>query len=132
VLVPPHPGITSATGLLATDLQHEYVATELHALRSLDRERLAARFGELAAEAVAQLDADRVPEDRRLVLRLADCRYAGQGYEVRFEVPPGQIDDAWVDGLQEGFHRAHEREYGHRFDAEIEVVNIRVVAIGRI
>src|SRR5207245_9697966 len=42
VLVPPHPGITSATGLLATDLQHEFVATERHALRPLDRERLAA------------------------------------------------------------------------------------------
>src|SRR5438876_3818966 len=83
VLVPPHPGITSAMGLLATDLQHEYVATERHALKTLDRERLGARFEELTAEAVAQLGADQVPEDRRLVRRLADCRYAGQGYEVR-------------------------------------------------
>src|SRR5439155_8547078 len=132
VLVPPHPGITSATGLLATDLQHEYVATERHALKTLDSERLAVRFDELAAGALEQLDADQVPEDRRLVLRLADCRYAGQGYEVRFEVPAGRIDDAWVAELQEGFHAAHEREYGHRFDAEIEIVNIRVVGIGRI
>src|SRR5204862_2538054 len=29
-------------------------------------------------------------------------------------------------------HAAHEREYGHRFDAEIEIVNIRTVGIGRI
>ena len=132
VLVPPHPGITSATGLLATDLQHEYVATERHAMKTLDRDRLAARFDELAAEAVAQLAADRVPPERRLMLRLADCRYAGQGYEVRFEVPSGAIDDAWVADLKEGFHAAHEREYGHRFDAEIEIVNIRVAGIGRI
>src|SRR3989454_8333664 len=93
VLVPPHPGITSATGLLATDLQHEFVATERHTLKSLDRGRLAARFEELCEQAAAQLEADRVPEDRRLVRRLADCRYAGQGYEVRFDVPPGVIDD---------------------------------------
>jgi 5-oxoprolinase (ATP-hydrolysing) len=132
VLVPPHPGITSATGLLATDLQHEYVATERHAVKTLDRERLAARFDELTAEAVAQLDTDRVPEDRRLVRRLADCRYAGQGYEVRFDVPAGAIDDAWVERLQEGFHAAHEREYGHRFEAEVEIVNIRVLGVGRI
>src|SRR5205807_1089930 len=83
----------------------------------------------LAADAVAQLDADQVPEERRLVRRLADCRYAGQGYEVRFDVPSGEIDDAWVEELQDAFHAAHEREYGHRFDAEIEVVNIRVVGI---
>ncbi len=40
VLVPPHPGILAATGLLATDLQHEFVATERHALKSLDATRL--------------------------------------------------------------------------------------------
>src|ERR671938_464642 len=57
VLVPPHPGILSATGLLATDLQHEYVATERHALKSLDRPRLATRFDELCAEAAARLEA---------------------------------------------------------------------------
>jgi N-methylhydantoinase A/oxoprolinase/acetone carboxylase beta subunit/N-methylhydantoinase B/oxoprolinase/acetone carboxylase alpha subunit len=132
VLVPPHPGITSATGLLATDLQHEYVATERHVLKSLDRTRLAARFDELCRQAADQLEADRVPEAGRLVRRLADCRYTGQGYEVRFDVPPGEIDDAWVEQLKDAFHRAHEREYGHRFDAEIEIVNVRAVGIGQI
>jgi 5-oxoprolinase (ATP-hydrolysing) len=132
VLVPPHPGIIAATGLLATDLQHEFVATERHALKSVDIDRLRTRYDELQAQAVAQLRADGVPEDRRLVRRLADCRYAGQGYEVRFDVPAGEIGEGWVDELKAAFHRAHEAEYGHRFDAEIEVVNIRVVGIGRI
>ena len=132
VLVPPHPGIIAATGLLATDLQHEFVATERHALKSLDAPRLGARFDELEAQAVAQLDADEVVADRRLVRRLADCRYAGQGYEVRTEVPPGGVDEGWVEELQVRFHAAHEAEYGHRFDAAIEIVNVRVVAIGRV
>jgi 5-oxoprolinase (ATP-hydrolysing) len=132
VLVPPHPGIIAATGLLATDLQHEFVATERHALKTLDVERLRARYDELSAQAVAQLDADGVDEDRRLLRRLADCRYAGQGYEVRFDVPAGTIGDGWVEELKEAFHRAHEAEYGHRFDAEIEIINIRIVGIGRI
>ena len=43
VLVPPHPGIIAATGLLATDLQHEFVATERHALKSLDARTARAR-----------------------------------------------------------------------------------------
>ncbi|HET9938295.1 MAG TPA: hydantoinase B/oxoprolinase family protein, partial [Gaiella sp.] len=132
VLVPPHPGIIAATGLLATDLQHEFVATERHALRGLEAARLTARFDELEAQAVAQLDADEVADDRRLVRRLADCRYAGQGYEVRTEVPPGAVDDGWVEELQTRFHAAHEAEYGHRFDAAIEIVNVRVVAVGRV
>ena len=132
MLVPPHPGIIAATGLLATDLQHEFVATERHQLKSLDEARLTARFEELAAQATAQLDADAVPDERRLVRRLADCRYAGQGYEVRTEVPAGPVDAAWVEELKERFHRAHEAEYGHQFDAPIEIINVRVVAIGRV
>ncbi len=132
VLVPPHPGITSATGLLATDLQHEFVATERHSLKSLDRARLGARLDELAAQAAEQLERDGVPDDRRLVRRLADCRYAGQGYEVRFDIPPGELDDGWASRLADAFHAAHESEYGHRFEAEIEIVNVRAVGIGRI
>ena len=126
------PGIIAATGLLATDLQHEFVATERHALKSLDRAQLSARFDELVEQAVAQLDADAVPADRRLVRRLADCRYSGQGYEVRTEVPAGPVDERWVEELKERFHAAHEHEYGHRFDATIEIINIRTVGIGRV
>ena len=132
VLVPPHPGILSATGLLATDMQHEFVATERQPLASLDRARLVKRFEELTQQAYARLDADGVAEGDRLIRRLADCRYAGQGYEVRFDVPAGQIDDAWIVALAEGFHRAHEAEYGHRFDAPVEIINIRTIGIGRI
>jgi 5-oxoprolinase (ATP-hydrolysing) len=132
VLVPPTPGIIAATGLLITDIRHEFVATERHSLATLDRARLQTRFDELAAEAMAQLERDSVPEAMRLVRRLADCRYAGQGYEVRFDVPPGRVEDAWIAELQEAFHRAHEAEYGHRFEAQIEIINIRVVAIGRV
>jgi 5-oxoprolinase (ATP-hydrolysing) len=133
VLIPPHPGIVAATGLLATDLQFEFVGTERQAVATLDVPRLQAKFDELVAQAIGQLDADAVPEDRRLIRRLADCRYAGQGYEVRFDVPAGNPDrPGWSDELVEAFHVAHVGEYGHRFDAPVEIINIRVVGIGRI
>jgi 5-oxoprolinase (ATP-hydrolysing) len=130
VLVPPHPGITSATGLLATDVVHEFVATTMQPLRALDPERLAQTYAELEAQATRQLATDDYTGERALVTRFADCRYAGQGYEVRFEAPPGAIDDDWIARARDGFHLAHEREYGHRFDAEIDIVNVRVVGVG--
>jgi 5-oxoprolinase (ATP-hydrolysing) len=132
VLVPRYPGIVAATGLLATDLQHEFVATERHQLNGADLDRLRARYEDLAAQADRQLEQDGVPEDRRVVRRLADCRYVGQGYEVRFDVPGGEIDERWLADLADRFHRAHEAEYGHRFEGEIELVNVRAVAVGRI
>lgn len=132
VLVPPHPGILSATGLLATDMQHEYMATERQSLNNPDTQRLQSRYEELMVRALAQLDDDGIPADRRMLRRLADCRYSGQGYEVRFEVPAGDIDDAWVAATIEAFHKAHEAEYGHRFDTPVDIINIRVIALGRI
>ena len=133
VLVPAHPGIIAATGLLATDEKHEFVTTCRYSCASVDTATLQQRFDELIDRAQAQLDASGVPEDRRVLQRLADCRYEGQGYEVRFEVPPGPIDDAWVEELTERFHQAHETEYGHRFaTGDVDIINIRVTAVGQI
>ena len=39
VLVPPYPGITSAMGLLATDMVYEYVSTVYQRLSALDAPR---------------------------------------------------------------------------------------------
>ena len=132
VLVPPHPGILAANGLLATDVQHEFVATDRHLLASLDHDRLAGRFEDLCRQATEQLAADGVPDDRRLLRLLADGRYVGQGYEVRFSVPAMPLDETWGERAASAFHDAHEAEYGHRFASAIEIVNIRVVGIGRI
>ena len=43
VLVPPHPGILSATGLLATDMQHEFVTTERQPLATRSTARISPR-----------------------------------------------------------------------------------------
>ena len=86
VLVPPHPGILAATGLLATDLQHEFVATERHALKSLDKRaavgalRRARRAGRRPAR--RRRRPGRPPPRaaaRRLPLRRAGLRGAHRG-----------------------------------------------------
>ena len=66
-----------------------------------------------------------------MIQRIADCRYLGQGYELRVDVASGAIDDAWVAKVRADFHDIHEREYSRRFeDSDIEIPNIRVRGIG--
>lgn len=131
VLIPAHPGILAATGLLATDQKYEFVATARYSLPDADALGLQKRFDALEAEARTQLSADGVPAERQKLRRLADGRYEGQGYEVRFEVPDGEITREWLEGLVELFHKAHETEYGHRFaTGGVEIVNIRVEGLG--
>ena len=90
VVVPPHPGIAAAMGLLATDMTYEYVATTYQRLGALDAGALQQRFEELEQQAVSQLEEDGVPHDRMVIQRIADCRYLGQGYELRVDAPVGR------------------------------------------
>ena len=131
VLVPPHPGITSAMGLLATDMVYEYASTVYQRLSKLDPAALQRQFEELEEQARVQLEEDGVPLDSMLIQRVADCRYLGQGYELRVDVESGAIDDEWAEELRTSFHDIHEREYSRRFEeSDIEVPNIRVRGIG--
>lgn len=129
VLVPANPGIIAALGLLATDERYEFVSTVRFPLAEADVKALQASYEQLEDKATAQLDSEKVTPERRKLQRLADARYAGQGYEIRFDVPDGQIDEAWLAEAEARFHAAHEEEYGHRFaHSHVELINIRVEA----
>jgi 5-oxoprolinase (ATP-hydrolysing)/N-methylhydantoinase A len=131
VLVPPHPGIAAAMGLLATDMVYEYVATTYQRLSKLDADALEQRFQELEKLAWNQLREDGVPDDKMVIQRIAECRYLGQGYELRVTAPSGTVDDSWVSSVRADFHDIHEREYSRRFEEQdIEIPNIRVRGIG--
>jgi N-methylhydantoinase A/oxoprolinase/acetone carboxylase beta subunit len=131
VLVPPYPGVTAALGLLATDMVYEYVTTTYQRLSRLDAPALQRAFEELEEKARVQLEEDGVPPDRIVVQRIAECRYLGQGYELRVDADSGMIDDAWAKKLHADFNDNHEREYSRRFEeSDIEIPNIRVRGIG--
>jgi N-methylhydantoinase A/oxoprolinase/acetone carboxylase beta subunit len=131
VLVPPYPGVTAAMGLLATDMVYEYAMTTYQRASKLDVPAMQLAFEELEERAVAQLEADGIPADRIVVQRVAECRYLGQGYELRVDVGPGMIDHRWIAKLRADFHDVHEREYSRRFEeSDIEIPNIRVRGVG--
>ncbi|HZR91807.1 MAG TPA: hydantoinase/oxoprolinase family protein [Gaiellaceae bacterium] len=131
VIVPPYPGIAAAMGLLATDMVYEYVATTYQRLSRLDASALQRRFEELEELAARQLEEDGIPPEQVVVQRIAECRYLGQGYELRVDAPSGVIGHAWAEKVRADFHDIHEREYSRRFeDADIEIPNIRVRGIG--
>jgi N-methylhydantoinase A len=127
VLVPPHPGITSAGGLLTSDLKYDQMRTVFQLQGSVDADRLNRDLDELEAELRGRLRQDGVPDDDVAVVRALDCRYIGQGYELRVTL----ADGPYTEDALEQFHALHEREYGSAYGDPIEIVNARVTAIGR-
>ena len=131
VIIPPHPGINSAVGLLTTDLKYDAVRTSFQQQGAVDLDRIGSDLASMEAALAGQLAADGVGQKRRSFARAADVRYAGQGYELRIPIPEGAFDAAALAHLIEGFHARHEVEYGHRFEeSPVEIVNVRVTALG--
>ncbi|HZO97613.1 MAG TPA: hydantoinase/oxoprolinase family protein [Gaiellaceae bacterium] len=124
VLVPPSPGIFSATGLLTTDLRRDAAVTLLRRLDELDGSEVERAFGELERAGAAELQAEGVAREAIEFVRQVDLRYVGQSYELT--LPMG-------DGLAERFHAEHDRTYGFAAEGEpVECVSLRLQTVGRI
>lgn len=133
VIVPGHPGITSAVGLLTTDIRYEVPTTVWTSSEEPDVDLIRAEMGRLADQATAQLLADGVAADDITLERSVDCRYLGQGYELRVTAPDGEIDAEWVKRTAEAFHEIHGRTYSQRFDDKaVQLINIRVTGVGAV
>src|SRR5699024_8533272 len=100
VLVPANSVIAAAICLVTTDESYEYVATERFNFDRVDPRAIQRSYEHLEAQAVNRLDAANTEHSRRKIRWLADARYEGQGYEVRFAVPKGEIDDQWLADVE--------------------------------
>ena len=125
VVIPPSAGVFSAFGLLMSDLEHELVQGHLRPLNEAVAGELAARFDELEESVAALMRQDKIGSAKAQVTRMVDLRYAGQAHELAVPVSAGRID---VAALARAFGDEHERNYGHRADAEaVECVALRVI-----
>jgi N-methylhydantoinase A len=135
VVVPNYPGIAAATGLLVGDLKYDYIRSRLVRLDKLTPAVLEAVNGdlmELTDQARQQLLDDGVASADIVVERIAECRYVGQGFELRAPIPDGPVTAESAAQIVAAFHQAHQVEYDHHFpDNAVELITLRVVAIGR-
>ena len=126
VLVPPYPGITAATGLLTSDLKYDQMRTVFMVEGAVDAPVLDRALADISADLRQRLAEDGVEEPDIRIAAGLDCRYVGQGYELRIGLPEGHFtDQAFAE-----FRQLHEQEYGHAFPSPVEIVNLRVTATG--
>jgi len=131
VIVPPYPGITSAMGLLTTDLKYDTIRTQFQVSGSVDLDRLNADITAMEQQLGKQFAADHLDTAGVSFVRDGDLRYVGQGYELKVPFPAGAIGALELAEIWTRFHDAHKREYGHHFaDNPIEIVNVRVMGVG--
>ncbi|MFN0073422.1 MAG: hydantoinase/oxoprolinase family protein [Chloroflexota bacterium] len=133
VIVPRYPGLTSALGLLMCDVKHDYARSRLEPLDQVDPGAAERVFDELDAQAMAELQAEGFTAGDVQLTHQLDVRYAGQGYELRVDVPPGPITPATLNVVRGAFDDLHERLHGHRAEgAPVEVVTYWTIGLARV
>jgi N-methylhydantoinase A len=128
VIVPPHPGITSAMGCLLVDVQHDLATSHLKPAREADPADIEAAFAALEGTAAARLAHEHVADDAIVMQRTIDMMYQGQWRSLAVAAPRPITALA---PLIEAFHREHEREYNfRRDDAPVGLYRLNLKAIG--
>jgi N-methylhydantoinase A len=133
VVIPPSPGIFSSTGLLVTDLKHDYSVARVGRVEQVEPRDLAADFDAMVRAGTAELEGEGVPASAMSFDRYVDMRYAGQSYELTVPVNGAAVDRGELAAVVERFHALHEQAYGFRAaDEPTEMVALRATARGAI
>jgi len=119
ILVPPFAGVLSALGLAIAPERRDAAMSVMRLAGALDAAWFATELPALANRAIGARVAARHAWHARV-------RYAGQGHEL--DVPCAPSDDSTV--FMSRFAHMHQARYGFVLDRPVEVVALRVAALG--
>ena len=130
VIIPPGPGNFSALGMLMVDVVHDFSQTLVTDLQDADLSAISEAYAALEQQGQNALEQDGFsPPDQRLV-RSAELRYQGQEHTVNVAMPGHEMTTSDVEQITVAFNDAHRVQYGHSMDDPIEIVTLRLRAIG--
>jgi len=133
VVIPLNPGITSALGMLMTDLRHDYVVTHIRKVDRLDFGKVNRIFNDFDDQGRRLLADEGVAGKDILSAKFIDMRYVGQSFELAIPVPDKELTGDDMAAIAALFHREHERSYGHCAPEEpVEVANLKLSVTGLI
>lgn len=129
VVVPLHPGLTSAMGLLQTDVRHLYLRSAVGLLSSYPVDEINAILAELRRRATDDVSEEGLDVTQLRLKQQIDLRYLHQGYHLTVDGPDGEITQTHKQPIKAAFDDLHRRTYGASAPEEdAELVTLRVVS----
>lgn len=128
VAIPIAPSAFSAYGMLMSDVEYDVSSTVLAPLNESTLADVDELFAGLEAEGDQVLVDQGIRPEARALIRRLDLRYQGQEHSLGVEVKAG----ASTEHIMEAFGQMHEIRYGHKMQAEGEIVTARIRAIGTV
>ena len=113
IIVPKGAGVGSAIGFLRAPVAYEITRSAVASLEDFNAARVNALLSAMTADARAVV-APALGKTKPSVQIIADCRYIGQGHEIRVSVPVKTLTKADGAKLKAEFERLYEQVYGLR------------------
>lgn len=129
VVIPPHPGLFSALGLLSSDLVFSDSRSAYIVLDPSRADDIEAVYRRLEENVFANLSDEQ--KKTAEFSRSFDAKLIGQSWETPFiAVPSGPLDAAGVNTMIDNFHGAYQERSGNRFEAiAVQAATFRVQAV---
>jgi N-methylhydantoinase A len=128
VIIPVFPSHFSAVGMLMADERHDFIRTFYAELATADFAALRRIHEEMVVESKRLLSAGKEVVHQVLF----DLRYVGQEFTLPVPISLEQLAAADRDGIRAAFDALHEQRYAHHAkDEPLEIINVRLVALGR-
>ena len=129
VVVPLVPGVTSAMGLLISDLKRDYMQSRFASLEAVRASEVQANFEAMEVRARQELEEEGIPAGQIRYERALDLRYSIQKYELPVPVASGALEERDKTTWRRLFDERHEQQYGTRAtDQPAEIVTYRLTA----
>lgn len=127
-IVPPHPGLFSAIGLLSSDMVFMEGQSLMIPLAESSIDEIGAVFAQLEEKVRGEIGAE---AQAATFVRTFDARMAGQSFETSFiDAPDGPIGAEQIETMIASFHSVYEQRAGNRFESmPVEAVTFRVQAV---
>jgi N-methylhydantoinase A/oxoprolinase/acetone carboxylase beta subunit len=125
VLIPRHPGVLSAAGLLAAPIEHEVAIAFPRPLAGPGFADVRHVLDELDGSCALLMAEESVGDMPVAIQYSADVWYVGQSYHL--EVPLDIDSRDPLGKLYRDFLRLHDRIYGHATEQPAAIVNLRTV-----
>ena len=127
VVVPPSPGVLSAYGFQTVGHRSTFTRTLICPVASDSLPAIRGAFADLGERAQAWLASEGV---EGTLGYSCDLRFLRQGYELEIAFEQPELAADWSELIVGRFREAHDRLYGFVPEAEAELVNLRVEALG--
>jgi len=129
IVVPPHPGLFSALGLVSSDLVYASSRSGYHVLTAGAAADITSIFDEMEQElkeSIPEAQSDAVVFERTF-----DGRLVGQSWETPFvHAPLGDLDADGIDAMIASFHDTYFERSGNRFEfIPVQAATYRVQAV---